>query len=333
MTLPYDELESLRIHPGAEHPLYRLPSRTEPDENRLDDLVGHWAEACGLLADATAHERLGDAAVADLIAHCYPGLRPDRAAPLAGWISWLFVIDDYYDRLNIRGEDHPDALTQEIIDALPVEPQSGIRHHDAPLARELARLWRHIAPQLSRWWRMRFATHVTHFLAAFRYERLHRQEGLPPGLPAYAELRRASSSVTACLDLLEYATGQEVPSLLHETRQLRTMFAKATDVVAWVNDVVSLKKEVGIGDTNNGIMVVRREFGLDLQGAIDHVYRGVARDVEEFLDAEAELWRVCKHWSGVTEAEQSALALLSDGMKAWMRGNLDWSVRANRYAA
>ncbi|MFH9069887.1 terpene synthase family protein [Streptomyces alboflavus] len=333
MTLPYDDLDALRIFPGPDHLLYRLPSRTEPDGHRLDDLVRHWADACGLLEDASAHKRLGDAAVGDLITSCYPGLRPDRAAPLAGWISWLFVIDDYYDRLDVQGEEYPDTLTEEIIDALPVEPRGHIRHHEAPLARELARLWRHIAPQLSRWWRMRFATHVAHFLTAFRHERMHRREGLPPGLRAYAELRRASSSVTACLDLLEYATGREVPSLLHETRQLRTMFGKATDVVAWVNDVVSLRKELGIGDTNNGIVVVRRELGLDTQGAIDHVYRAVDRDIEEFLDAEAELWRMCEHWSGVTDAEQSALALLSDGMKAWMRGNLDWSVRANRYAA
>lgn len=333
MTLPYDDLDALRILPGPDHVLYRLPSRAEPDGHRLDDLVVHWADACGLLEDATAHERLGDAAVADLITHCYPGLRPDRAGPLAGWISWLFVIDDYYDRLHVRGEEHPDGLTQEIIAALPVEPEGATRHHDTPLARELARLWRHIAPRQSRWWRMRFATHVAHFLTAFRYERLHRQQGLVPGLPEYAELRRASSSVTACLDLLEYATGHEVPSLLHETRHLRTMFGKATDVVAWVNDIVSLKKELGIGDTNNGIMVVQRELDLDVQGAIDHVYRGVGHDVEEFLDAEAELWRLCQQWNGVTEAEQSALALLSDGMKAWMRGNLDWSVRANRYAA
>jgi hypothetical protein len=49
------------------------------------------------------------------------------------------------------------------------------------------------------------------------------------------------------------------------------------------------------------------------------------------LRAEDELNTLCRQWLGLVEADRAAVTMLSDGMKAWMRGNLDWSSRSERY--
>ncbi|MEV0266809.1 hypothetical protein AB0I49_36425 [Streptomyces sp. NPDC050617] len=319
-----------------------------PGARALNGMVVNWAQEYGLVSGAEARERLAAIRAGDLIARAYPGLRADRAVPLAGWFSWLFAIDDYFDHRGPRTPDGHAAAVRKVLAALPPEPRQqpdpeprqepgpepGERADglDSPLVRQIAHVWRRIAPGSSLCWRMRFITHVTHFLTAFRYEALNRRQRHTPSLDEYVQLRRASGSITACLDLLEFSTGLEVPPLLHETEQLRTMANRAADVVVWVNDVVSLAKELAIGETTNGVLVVRRELGLTAQESVDYIYARVADDIRSFHAAESELERICSGWLGVTEAERAALNSLTHGMKCWMRGNLDWSVRSERYA-
>ncbi|MFE7120529.1 hypothetical protein ACFU99_34385 [Streptomyces sp. NPDC057654] len=340
MTNRIEELQQLRIRPEPFHPIYQLPSRAAVEAGSLNDMVVNWAQDYGLVNGPAARERLAAVRAGDLIARAYPDLRADSAVPLAGWFSWLFAIDDYFDRRGPRTPAGHAAAIRKVLAALPPEPEPEPEpgpgewegRINSPLVRLLAHVWRSIAPGRSLCWRMRFITHVTHFVSAFQYEALNRRQRHTPSLDAYVQLRRASGSITACLDLLEFSTGLEVPPLLHETEQLRTMANKAADVVVWVNDVVSLKKELAIGETTNGVLVVRRELGLSAQESVDYIYARVADDIRSFRAAEAELERICAGWLGVTEAERAALNSLTHGMKCWMRGNLDWSVRSERYA-
>ncbi|WP_328875318.1 hypothetical protein OHT76_37525 [Streptomyces sp. NBC_00287] len=316
MTGRIDGLDLLDTLPEPGHILYAFPSRPAADRRLLDDLAVDWAAGKDLLNAPGARERLRHACVGDLLARAYPGLRPDRAAPLAAWLAWLFVIDDHHDVDDHHGvHDHHDRARQD-------------REELSRLARALAHIWRRVAPAQSPAWRTRFLTHVREFLSAFRDEGANRRTGHVPALRDYVPLRRASGGITPCLDLLEYSTGLEVPPALHDTEPLRVMFDRAADVVVWVNDAISLKKELAIGETNNGVLVVQREHAMSLQDAVRHVYARVTRDVQEFLAAERELHN---GRARISDSERTALLSLITGMKAWMRGNLDWSARAGRY--
>ncbi|MFB9904030.1 terpene synthase family protein [Allokutzneria oryzae] len=119
--------------------------------------------------------------------------------------------------------------------------------------------------------------------------------------------------------------------MLHETDQLRTMYNWAADVVVWVNDIVSLRKELVAGETTNGVLVLAQERGNGLQDAIDAVYRKVADYVEEFTHARDELALLSSRWLGLDAQERAAVTSFVEGMESWMRGNLDWSRRSDRY--
>lgn len=322
----------LEVLPPAGHILYQLPSRMSPHRAELEDLILWWADQHNLVCGPQARQRLTDTHLGELIARCYPHLRADRLAPLAGWFTWAFVIDDLHDSRtwpNVAGHT---LITIRMLAAL--SPQFGGRSPvvDAPpLAATLAAVWLQVAGQQSPQWQLRFITHMGHFLDAFAYEAFNRLQQHTPALSGYTQLRRASGGITPALDLLEYSAGLEVPPLLHETEQLRTMFNKAADVVVWVNDVLSLPKELAIDEVTNGVLVLSHTFGCGTQDAIDLTYRRVADDIRTFLCTEEELLALCSTWRGLEENDHTAIITFIEGMKAWMRGNLEWATNSHRY--
>ncbi|MFD8086776.1 hypothetical protein ACFV4F_34350 [Kitasatospora sp. NPDC059722] len=333
----------LRLLPDPGHVLYRLPPRMSPHRQELERLILAWADRYGLVDGPRARQRLADTHLGELIARCYPHLRAERLAPLAGWFTWAFVIDDLYDGRECakaaRAAGHT-RTTLRMLAALPMIPDGSSARGNRrtararsmpPLAAELAEVWRRLAGRQSLQWQLRFIGHMGQFLDAFRYEAANRERRHVPALSGYTQLRRASGGITPSLDLLEYAAGQEVPALLHESEQLRTMVNKAADVVVWVNDVLSLRKELAVGEVTNGVLAVGRELGCGMQDAIDHVYRKVARDVGVFLRAEESLTALCGSWHGLGEADRAAVGTFTDGLKAWMRGNLEWGCNSRRY--
>lgn len=333
--------DDLRLLPGPDHILYRLPPRMSPYRADLELLILEWADRFGLVDGPRARRRLADTHLGELIARCYPHLRAERLAPLAGWFTWAFVIDDLYDGCaSAEAAGHARATLGVLAASCslrpggpaPAPPPDRSSPPDAPpLVVELAEVWRRLAAHQSLQWQLRFIAHMGQFLDAFGYEAVNREHRHVPSLGGYTQLRRASGGITPSLDLLEYAAGLEVPALFHESEQLRTMVNKSADVVVWVNDVLSLKKELAVGEVTNGVLAVSRELCCGIQDAVDHVYRRVARDIRAFLRAEESLVALCGTWHGLREADRIAITAFTDGLKAWMRGNLDWGLNSRRY--
>ncbi|MFD0275106.1 hypothetical protein ACFVHB_14560 [Kitasatospora sp. NPDC127111] len=332
MTTPRTVPLDLRLLPGPDHVLYRLPPRMSPHREELERLILDWADRYGLVDSPRARQRLADTHLGELIARCYPHLRAERLEPLAGWFTWAFVIDDLYDGCASAEAAGHTRATLRMLAALSLRSGEPSPARDVPpLAVELAEVWRRLAGRQSLQWQLRFITHMGQFLDAFHYEAANREHRHVPALSGYTQLRRASGGITPSLDLLEYAAGLEVPALFHESEQLRTMVNKAADVVVWVNDVLSLRKELVVGEVTNGVLAVSRELRCGMQDAIDHVYRKVARDIDAFLHAEESLTTLCRGWHGLRESDRAAIGAFTDGMKAWMRGNLEWALNSRRY--
>ncbi|RSN39904.1 hypothetical protein DMC64_36900 [Amycolatopsis sp. WAC 04197] len=313
----------LRIWPPPEHTLLQLPDLLSPYAGQLEQRILRWADEFEVLDDDRARAKLEHTRLGELIARSYPHVTADRLDALAGWFLWAFVIDDCYD--DLVGDY--DAAAERVLSVLRGERVAGMTRLDALLARvtEL------VVDGRSRHWRARFEQHMGQFLAGFKYEAVNRAGGRTPNLLGYTQLRRATGGITPSLDLLEVASGHEVPALLHETEQFRILFNRAADVVVWVNDVVSLEKELRSGETSNGVLVLRQEMNLPTQGAIDAVYDLVDGQIEQFERARTVLFGLLPGWSGLTVTELAAVDLFVEGLQTWMRGNLEWSRNCARY--
>ncbi|WP_040810438.1 terpene synthase family protein [Nocardia concava] len=326
MTIP-----ELEIIPPLGHPILALPVRVSPHGERLEQLILDWADSYGLLETDRQRRRLAGTRLGELIARTYPFVREDRLEPLAGWFTWAFVIDDWYDGPGSGILDGHDRRVRQVLDALPLDGRNRVENHPGALFRQLAQVWMRMAEPQSVQWRLRFVDCMAAFMESFAYEAVNRRAEATPGVVSYAQLRRQSGGITPCLNLLEYAAGLEVPGLIRRSDPFQRMFNCAADVVVWVNDVVSLRKELAIGEVTNGVLALAAELCCGLQEAVTAAYRRVADAIDEFHRAEAELTRLCADWRGLSERDQEAVRLFVDGMKYWMRGNLDWSMHSERY--
>ncbi|OXM53991.1 hypothetical protein CFP71_20370 [Amycolatopsis thailandensis] len=313
----------LRIWPSPGHSLLQLPDRISPYAEKLEQRILHWADEFQVLDGERARTKLERTRLGELIARSYPHITEDRLDALAGWFLWAFVIDDCYD--DVVGDY--DASAERVLSVLRGERIPEMTRLDALLARvrEL------VVEGRSRHWQARFEQHMGQFLTGFKYEADSRASGRTPNLLGYTQLRRATGGITPSLDLLEVATGHEVPVLIHETEQFHILFNRAADVVVWVNDVVSLEKELLSGETSNGVLVLRQEMALSDQEAIDAVYDLVEGQIEQFDRARTVLFGLLPGWGGLTVSELAAIELFVEGLQTWMRGNLEWSRNCARY--
>ncbi|MVU76851.1 hypothetical protein GPX89_06270 [Nocardia sp. ET3-3] len=320
----------LEILPPPGHPILALPVRVSPHAARLEELILDWADTYELLETARQRERLAGTHLGELIARTFPFVREDRLEPLAGWFTWAFVIDDWYDGPGGGLLDGHERRLSQVLDALPVDGRRPATH-PAALVRQLAAVWTRMADRQSVQWRLRFVDCMAAFMESFAYEAVNRRAETTPGVVSYAQLRRQSGGITPCLCLLEYAAGLEVPGLIRRSDPFQRMFNCAADAVVWVNDVVSLRKELAIGEVTNGVLALAAERCCGLQEAVAAAYGRVARVIDEFHTAEGELARLCMDWRGLADRDQRAVRSFVDGMKCWMRGNLDWSLHSERY--
>ncbi|MBB5979898.1 terpene synthase family protein [Kribbella solani] len=315
----------LRLDPPSDHPLFRIQPALSPYAERIEAAILSWADRYDVLDDPRARRRLAKTRLGELIARAYPTIEADRIVPVAGWFTWAFVIDDCF--AGPVGDY--DAVCARILAVLGKDGQSGpaVTRLDALLGE----VWECLAVGRSRAWRDRFILHMSQFLAAFKYEALNREHGHTPHQLQYTQLRRASGGITPSLDLAEVVAGQEVLPLLLESEPLVAMYNRASDVVVWVNDIVSLPKELAAGETTNGVLVLARTHGVGHQDAVAIAWELVAEQVAQFDAAQREFEELIDAWFGLTSAEVATASAFVAGMRSWMRGNLDWSHHTDRY--
>lgn len=95
--------------------------------------------------------------------------------------------------------------------------------------------------------------------------------------------------------------------------------------VALANDIFSFEKEtLERGSTVNLVHVLREQEHLDIPGAAMRAIEIVNGYMREFVVAEGGLPR----YGGI---EKRALEALVVGMKTWMSGHVDFSLRSRRF--
>jgi hypothetical protein len=195
-----------------------------------------------------------------------------------------------------------------------------------PLVDGFRDLWRRVADGRSRLWRHRFRDHWADYLPAYHREAVIRARGSLPGFFTFLRCRRDSIGVQPCLDLVERIGRYTLPDEFHSGFPLAAMRRLTADVVLFVNDIVSLDKEVAAGDVNNSVLVLREERGCTLPQALHAVTAMANARVRRFEQLSAVLAA-----APVPPVMRAHVEHYADGMRHIMRGNLDWSLETARY--
>ncbi|MBB4678390.1 terpene synthase family protein [Crossiella cryophila] len=250
-----------------------------------------------------------------LSAWVYPEAALEVRGVVTDWLSWLFVIDDQCDE-GLLGRDPValDRLTGPVHQVL-----DGRRDDLPPLAAGLADICDRVS-HLGPWW-ARYRDHVRGYLDACRWEAANRAAGRVPVLDAYLPHRRWAGSMLATLDLTELATGDLLTDQEWADPDYQQAMTAAADIVCWTDDVVAVDKEVARGDVHNLVIVLSTRHGIPWAEATRLAGDMLDRRVAEFLAAETRL----------LAADPARWSRNLHGLRAWMRGHLDWGAETARY--
>ena len=242
-------------------------------------------------------------------------------------ISWLFFLDDSYDRdAAFAGDvERVRALMKGCLQALTT---GTLGETPCSLQRYSLALGAHLSHGTDGDWMERFSRSVEDYLLRGSLQVVEGwSRAQVPDLDTYMERRIFDSGVLPCVDLLEPLGGYLLPARVlcdPGILELRRLCAR---VIAFANDIVSYEQEVIARDKpNNLVRLVMERDGLSFESGVTACVELVNRDARIFSRVSARLPR----WGGPVDGW---LAHYVAGMGSLMRGNLDWSLASRRYTS
>jgi hypothetical protein len=281
-----------------------------------------------LLQREAAQVRRYDASQFGLLtAYVYPKGTWERLEVCNDWHVWLFLFDDQVDELAEVGKQ-PEYLKAYVDACLAVLRGGGLRAEATPLERFTLDLRQRMTRLASDLWMERFIKDVEDYI--YRGTLLaarHWTDGTVPDLETYIEQRAMDSAVYTAEDLVEFAEpGQELPEELFHLPLVQRLRQLCTRVVALTNDLFSFEKEVlWHHNPNNFVHLLRVHQGLGLSEAI---YAAI-----DFINADTEAFIACEEALQASRLADPRVLAYVEGLKAWIRGNVHWSMVTGRYSS
>jgi hypothetical protein len=299
-----------------------FPSQISPYVQEVHVHSLWWVKHFRLVQQAVALRRFSAARSAWLAARTHPCAGFRELALICDWCVWLFMFDDQFDdgALGKQPERMQPVLEHllEVVSASAASPQG-------PIAEALSDFWQRAARYTNTNWQRRFVRDLAEYFDAYLWEAHNRLQEQVPAVDAYIDQRRRTGSLATLFDLIDISQRVDLPLPVYESQELQILRRTASNVVCWVNDLYSLRKELARGEINNLVVVLQHAHNSSLQEAVDRAGAMIEEEVRLFLDTEQQL-PACS-----PALDQDRGKYLTD-LRAWMRGSLDWSRETPRYS-
>ncbi len=298
-----------------------LPPAIHPAVESLRQHTMAWARRFHLIHDHAGDERMQAIQSWTLVARCFPQAEYEALMIVVDWDTWAFLIDDQSE--NLRHRSDPETLAALLRSFLAV-----LDHHEpvvhGPLVESLSDIWERLCERTTPQWQRRFRQSVADCFDALVWEAHNRQQGRIPDMETYIRMRRKTSGFETHVNLADLTEQFRFPDQIHAMPELQALTDIANDVISWTNDLFSLPKERAERDIHNLALICQHEQQIGEQQAIDHVVALVNREVRRFFEVEAQL-------PDMPPEMQEDVGKYLGVLRAWMRGNLDWSMATTRY--
>ncbi|MDB5767682.1 MAG: Terpene synthase metal-binding protein [Collimonas fungivorans] len=301
------ELESISI-PDFEFP---WPCACSPDAESVEKETNAWAAAHKLLPDERYRARVARTKYGWLAARCYPRAGRALLQTIADYFTWYFLADDLFvDRVELVTPDTVPNLTAmiDVLDFNCLGPD--------PLYGESAWLdvCRRLRRQLSAEHFQRFANGMRMWASTAGLQILNHTHSTPLSLRQYQTVRRHTSGMNPCLDLVDVANDGPLSAAEYNLPAIQQLRRHTNNVVCWSNDIQSLAVELRQPGQHWNMVGIYAAQGHSLQESVDYTVMKVRTEINGFADL-----------AGAMEIHAGpALRGAIAGMKNWMRGYQDW---------
>ncbi|MGR9100318.1 MAG: terpene synthase family protein [Gammaproteobacteria bacterium] len=275
-----------------------------------------------LVPDEKAMRRLQDSKFGRLAARAYPRAPLDRLEIVSDWNTWLFVLDDQCDEWGLgREPDRLAALHERCLVILSGTPPTA---DDAALVHAIYDLRIRMQPLMPFSWLTRFIQSAAEYFESTEWEAENRKNNIWPDADDYIRLRPFTGGLLTDIDLVELTESISLPLAVRKHPSIQELISITNNVVCWSNDIISLQKERKHQDMHNLALIFDHHQSIGLQAAIHRVNELIEEHVRRFISLEQNL---PIFGGGIDESVSRFIGV----MRAWMRGNLDWSFESGRY--
>jgi len=287
----------------------------------------HWSVHGGVVQPGSSLHRSLSHMRSDLATVlAYPSSIGDTAQLISDFIGWYLLVDDHLESVN-QGDLQPgrmSAVFERFLEML-FEPGASSEPTDSGLlagAMDLGTRFRALA---STAWLARFRESMrTYFYLGVLPEIIHRMRRTLPSPIEYVEIRVDSSGSYPIFDLIEIATGDELPEEIAAHPLIRKLRRAAAVTISWANDVLSFHKEGGARSALNLPHLLMADCGLTEQQALNIAVRYHNAEMRYYLSIQQEVRELAALDCALVRAWMH-------GLDTVMRGLLEWQLLAARY--
>jgi hypothetical protein len=238
----------------------------------------------------------------------------------------LFYIDDQADEDERYGK-RPTSLAEYFDKHVQALRGVSVTDDDCPAAALLNDIRLRLASSMSEQWLTRFVADFSEYLhRGALTAACHWAAGTIPTAKDYAEHRASDSAVVCIQNLIERVGSGELNGQVVRLSSMQRLRRICAEVVAYTNDLVSYAKELRHNPSpNNLVHILRIHECLSLDDASEHVIDLVNEKVASFDDIVGGL-------PDLGSFQNAQIERYVRGQRAWMSGNLLWSLASGRYA-
>lgn len=299
--------------------LYPMAPRKNPHAAELRARTHAFVQRFQLAPDPKAQKKIDAIQLEEMTAGIYAEASRDVLQLCNDLLLWFFVSDDQYDERAIGTS--PLKMQKVCANFMRILQTGAEREAVSPLGRALLDLRQRLAAASSPAWYTRFLADMDLYFQGCLQEANNRASDRVPEFEEYRSLRRASVGTYPCFDLIELCLPGVLPGAVLAQPSLSVLRDLATDVIAWINDIVSLQKERAFMDPHNIITVLNHECGISVAEA-------VTKTIEIHNEAMEEFGRIAQSFCRDAGAPGRGYVA---GLELWMRGVFDWSFMSARY--
>lgn len=293
-------------------PSYPFDHRISPLQQLMIASTHHWIDSDYRMYSAPAQEKYKQMNIGTLTALCFPRVTdPRHMEPLARWILWGIMLDDYYEPCT-PGELQ--VIREELIGILegdePKVQQNGIYHQAAAMRDNLQAL-------MPDHWMNRFIKDQDTQLEGMIMEAPYKLGKRFPTPGEFMHIRELSVAIYPMLDLLQVQDGIALPDEVISHPTIRRLGTLSTRMTAWLNDFYTLPKELlRDNDTLNLVLVLQHAHHISLEEAHAQAMHIHNNDLDEFLSLQQALPDFGEYNRPVSNYIQD-MGLFLQGQKTW----------------
>jgi hypothetical protein len=300
-----------------------FPTAIHADAQRIEEGTIAWMKRHGYIRTASEEATARNAQFGIRAARVHPVGCTESIQLVSDLTVWLFLTDDVYvEEPGMAGtlsitSDHVIRSIRVLRDSDDLPP---VRSASLLALQDISRRLRALATheQIDR-----IVSGMIEFFLAGCCEAISFSRKTLPTVADYVPTRDAINCLrSVCFVFIEIAGGYELSGRTWCRPDLQAVVNKATRIISNHHDILSGLRELAQEVPMNLPAVIAREQGLSIAEAFAQVGDIANTDLRSFLDLSERL---------VADTRDPSIGAYVDGLKAWIRGNLDWSLTTGRY--